>query len=197
MQDLRFAVRTLGRQPLFTLVAILTLALGIGANTAIFGVVYQILLRPLPFPEPGRLVFVWNMYAKGGPELSDVSIPDYLDRRAQAPAIEDAALFTPRDATLFAGDVPEQIAALAVTPSFFSTLRRGAALGRAFVDADAVPGADTRVILTHRLWASRFASDPSIVGRSVRVNGEPREVVGVLAPDFELPRRDVAMLVPF
>ena len=197
MQDLRFAVRTLRKQPLFSLVAILTLALGIGANTAIFSVVYQILLRPLPFPEADRLVFVWNVYAKGGPDLSDVSIPDYLDRRAQAPAIEDAALFTRRDATLTIGETPEQIVALAVTPSFFSTLRRGPALGRAFVDADAVPGADTRVILTHALWTSRFASDPSIVGRAIRVNGESREVVGVLSPDFELPRRDVAMLVPF
>ena len=197
MQDLRFAVRALRKQPLFTLVAVLTLTLGIGANTAIFSVVYQILLRPLPFPEPGRLVFVWNVYAKGGSEPSSVSIPDYLDRRAPAPAIEDAALFMPRDLTLLAGETPEQIAALAVTPSFFSTLRRGPALGRAFVEADAVPGADTRVILSHGLWTSRFASDPAIVGRHIRVNGESREVVGVLAADFELPRREIGMLVPF
>ena len=197
MQDLRFAVRALRKQPLFTLAAILTLTLGIGANTAIFSVVYQMLLRPLPFPEPDRLVFVWNVYAKGGPELSDVSIPDYLDRRQGAPAIEDAALFTSRDLTLSAGDAPEQIAALAVTPSFFSTLRRGPALGRAFVEADAVPGADTRVILTHALWTSRFAADPAVVGRRIRVNGQPREVVGVLGADFELPRSNVAMLVPF
>src|SRR5262245_47913878 len=109
MQDLRFAVRALRKQPLFTLVAVLTLTVGIGANTAMFSVVYHILLRPLPFPEPERLVFVWNLYAKGGPDLAHVSIPDYLDRRAQAPAIEDAALFTRRDATLLTGDTPEQI----------------------------------------------------------------------------------------
>ena len=197
MQDLRFALRSLRTQPLFTLVAVLTLTLGIGANTAIFSVVFQILLRPLPFPEPGRLVFVWNVYGKGGPDLADVSIPDYLDRRAQAPAIEDATLFTRRDATLMAGETPDQIGALEVTPSFFSTLGRGPALGRAFVDADAVAGADTAVILTHALWTSRFASDPAIVGRRIRVNGAPREVVGVLAADFELPRRDVEILMPF
>jgi predicted permease len=197
MQDLRYAVRALRAQPLFSLVAVLTLTLGIGANTAIFSVVYQILLRPLPFPEPGRLVAVWNVYAKGGPDLSDVSIPDYLDRRTQAPAIEDATLFTMRDATLLQGDAPEQIRALAVTPSFFTTLRRGPALGRAFVDADAVPGADMTVMLTHALWVSRFGSDPAVVGRRIRVNGELREIVGVLAADFELPRRDVAMLTPF
>ena len=197
MADLRYALRTLRKQPVFTLVAVLTLTLGIGANTAIFSLLYQVILRPLPFPEPGRLVFVWNLYAKGGGELSDVSIPDYLDRRAQAPAIEDAALFTPRDATLLTGGAPEQLVALAVTPSFFTTLRRGPALGRAFGDADAVPGADRGIILTHSLWAARFSSDPAIVGRSIRVNGEPHEVVGVLAPDFELPWRDVSMLMPF
>jgi predicted permease len=197
MQDLRFAVRSLRVQPLFTLVAVLTLALGVGANTAIFSVVYQILLRPLPFPEPDRLVFVWNQYTRSGSEPSHVSIPDYLDRREQAPALEDAALFAPRDATLTVGDAPEQIVALAVTPSFFSTLRRGPALGGPFTTDDAVPGADTRVILTHALWTSRFAADPAIVGQHIRVNGEPREVAGVLAPDFELPRRGVALLVPF
>ena len=197
MQDLRYAFRTLRKQPVFTLVAVLTLTLGIGANTAIFSLLYQVILRPLPFPEPERLVYVWNVYTKGGGERSAVSIPDYLDRRAQAPAIEDAALFTPRDATLLAGSVPEQLVTLAVTPSFFTTLRRGPALGRAFLDADAIPGADRRVILTHALWAGRFSSEPAVVGRHIRVNGEPHEVVGVLAPDFELPRRDVAMLTPF
>ena len=197
MQDLRYAFRTLRKQPVFTLVAVLTLTLGIGANTAIFSLLYQVVLRPLPFPAPDRLVYVWNMYTKGGGERSDVSIPDYLDRRSLAPAIEDAALFTPRDATLLEGPVPEQLLSLAVTPSFFTTLRRGPALGRGFVDADAVPGADRGIILTHALWAGRFSSDPAIVGRHIRVNGEPHEVVGVLAPDFELPWRDVSMLVPF
>ena len=197
MSDLRYAWRTLRKQPVFTLVAVLTLTLGIGANTAIFSLLYQVILRPLPFPEPDRLVFVWNLYAKGGGELSDVSIPDYLDRRAQAPAIEDAALFTPRDATLLTGGGPEQLVALAVTPSFFTTLRRGPALGRAFGEADAVPGANGGIILTHSLWAARFSSDPAIIGRSIRVNGEAHEVIGVLAPDFELPWRDVSMLVPF
>ena len=165
MADLRYALRSLRKQPVFTLVAVLTLTLGIGANTAIFSLLYQVILRPLPFPEPSRLVYVWNLYAKGGTELSDVSIPDYLDRRSQAPAIEDAALFTPRDATLVLGDTPEQLVALAVTPSFFTTLRRGPALGRAFGDADAVPGADTAVILTHAVWVTRVSVR---VARSMR-----------------------------
>jgi predicted permease len=197
MSDLRYALRTLRKQPVFTLVAVLTLTLGIGANTAIFSLLYQVLLRPLPFPEPDRLVFVSNLYAAGGGDASSVSIPDYLDRRREAPAIEDAALFTAREGTLMLGTIPEQVGVLRVTPSFFTTLRRGPGLGRPFTDADAIPGGDRATILTHGTWVSRFSADPGIVGRSIRVNGVAREVVGVLPADFELPGRDVSLLVPF
>jgi predicted permease len=197
MQDLRYALRTLRGQPVFTIVAALTLALGIGANTAIFSLVYHLLLRPLPFPHSDRLVFVWNAYTKGGSEPSRVSIPDYLDRRAEAPAIEDAALFTPKAATLTGSERPEQLVALAVTPSFFSTLGRGPRLGRAFADADAVAGADRFVILTAAFWTSHLGADPSIVGREIRLGGQPYAVVGVLPDNFELPWRKVDILVPF
>lgn len=124
MQDVRYAFRTLGRQPLFTAVAMLTLALGIGANTAIFSLLYQALLRPLPYAQPDRLVFIWNTYPLMGLPQASVSIPDYLDRRTQAPALEDAALITGRSVSLAEGGQPEQLRALAVTPSFFSTLGR-------------------------------------------------------------------------
>jgi hypothetical protein len=119
MQDVRYAIRSLRKQPIFTLVAVLTLTLGIGANTAIFSILYQILLRPLPFPEAERLVFVWNSYPLTGLSQASVSIPDYIDRKTQAPAIEDATLFTGRSVTLAEGGQPEQVRALAVTPSFF------------------------------------------------------------------------------
>src|SRR5436190_24013898 len=105
MSDLRYAFRTLRQQPVFALAAVLTLTLGIGANTAIFSLLYQVLLRPLPFPQPDRLVFVCNLYAAGGGDASSVSIPDYLDRRREAPAIEDAALFTAREGTLMLGTI--------------------------------------------------------------------------------------------
>src|SRR5919205_2141761 len=118
MQDFRYAVRTLAKQPIFTFVAVLTLALGIGANTAIFSLLYQVLLRPLPYPDADRLVFVWNTYPLMGLPQASVSIPDYLDRRTQAPAIEDATLFTGRAANLAEEGRPEQVRALAVTPSF-------------------------------------------------------------------------------
>ena len=197
MQDIRYALRTLRKQPIFTLVAVLTLTLGIGANTAIFSLVYQILLRPLPYPDAERLVFVWNSYPLMGLDQASVSIPDYIDRKTQAPAIEDSTLFMNRSLNLAESGQAIQVRGLAVTPSFFSTLKRQPALGRPFNEAEAVPGADKSVILAHGLWQARFGGDPSIVGRDVRMNGEPYKVVGVLPRDFELPGREIGALVPF
>jgi putative ABC transport system permease protein len=197
MQDIRYALRALRKQPIFTLVAVATLTLGIGANTAIFSLLYHLLLRPLPYPEADRLVFAWNTYPLMGLPKASVSIPDYIDRKTQAPAIEDAALFTTRNLSLSTSSEPIQVRAIAVTPSFFSTLRRQPFLGRGFVDSEAQPGADKFAILTYNLWNSQFAADRSIVGRTVRLGGEPHQVVGVLPLDFELPSRDVALLVPF
>jgi putative ABC transport system permease protein len=197
MQDVRYALRLLRRQPGFTLVAVLTLTLGIGANTAIFSLLYQSLLRPLPYPEADRLVFVWNTYPLMGLRKVTVSIPDYLDRRERAPAIADAALMTPAPLNMAGAGQPEVVQALRVTPSFFSTLGRQPLLGRAFTEDHATSGAERFVILTHGLWMSRFGGDTGIVGRDVRFNGEPYEVVGVLPAEFEIPWRDVAALVPF
>ncbi len=197
MQDVRYALRTLARNPSFTLVVVLTLALGIGANTTIFSLVHQVLLRPLPYTDADRLVFVWNTYPLMGLPQASVSIPDYLDRKNEAPALEDATLFTGRSLSLADGGRPEQLRALAVTPSFFSTLGRQPSLGRGFDDTDATPGADRFAILTHGFWTSRFAADRTLVGRSIRLDGEAYEVVGVLPADFELPSREIALLVPF
>src|SRR4026209_2984778 len=152
MHDIRYAIRALRKQPIFTLVAVLTLALGIGANTAIFSLLYQTLLRPLPYGAADRLVFVWNTYPLMGLPQASVSIPDYLDRRTQAPAVEDAALFTTRTANLAEEGRPEQLRALVVTPSFFSTLGRQPFLGRGFTDEEAKPGADKFVVLSYALW---------------------------------------------
>lgn len=197
MRDLRFAFRTLVRQPGFTLAAVLTLAVGIGANTAIFSLLYQVFLRPLPFPDAERLVYVWNTYPRMGLPKASVSIPDYFDRRTQAPSIEDATLFTSGSLSLAAEGDPAQLRTLAVTPSFFTTLKRSPMLGRAFIEQDATPDADNFVILTHGLWTTRFGADASIVGRDVRLGGESYSVVGVLPADFTMPMRDIAMLVPF
>jgi putative ABC transport system permease protein len=197
MGDIRYAIRSLRKQPVFAAVAVLTLTLGIGANTAIFSLLYQVLLRPLPYAEADRLVFVWNTYKLMGLPQASVSIPDYVDRKTQAPAFEDAALFTMRSVNLTTQGQPEQLRALAVTPSFFSTLGRQPLLGRAFEEQEAQPGNDKFVILTHGTWTTHFGADPSLVGRDIRLNGESHRVTGVLGPDFELPGTQIAMLQPF
>jgi putative ABC transport system permease protein len=197
MQDLRYALRSLRKQPIFTLVAVLTLTLGIGANTAIFSLLYQVLLRPLPYAAADRLVFVWNGYPLMGLPQASVSIPDYLDRKTQAQGIEDATLFSTRAVNLTAQGQPEQLRGLLVTPSFFTTLGRQPQIGRAFTDAEAQPGADRFVVLTYGLWTTHFGADRSIVGRDIRINGEPYQVTGVLPADFEVPAVGVSLLLPF
>jgi putative ABC transport system permease protein len=197
VQDFRYALRTLRRQPVFTAVALLTLAIGIGGNAAIFSLLYQLLFRPLPYPNADRLVFIWNTYPKIGLPQASVSIPDYLDRHEQAPSIEDAALFTGTNLNLADEGRPEQVRALRITPSFFTTLGREPQLGRAFTDSDAQVGADRFVILTSGLWRTHFGADPGIVNREIRLSGEPYRVLGVLPADFELPGADVGLLVPF
>jgi putative ABC transport system permease protein len=197
MQDIRYALRTFRKQPVFTLVAVLTLMLGIGANTAIFSLLYQILLRPLPYAQADRLVFVWNSYSLMGLQRASVSIPDYIDRKTQAPAIEDAALFRLRAANLAEEGRPEQLRALAVTPSFFTTLGREPFIGRGFREDEARPDADKYVVLMWGLWNSRFSADRGIVGRDVRINGESYRVVGVMPQDFEAPAREISVFMPF
>jgi predicted permease len=197
MQDIRYALRSLRKQPIFTLVAVLTLTLGIGANTAIFSLLYQVLLRPLPYAAADRLVFAWNSYPLMGLSQAGVSIPDYLDRKNEAIAIEDATLFTMRAVNLTTEGQPEQLRGLAVTPSFFSTIGRQPFIGRAFTDAEAVPGADRFAVLTYSLWITHFGSDRSIVGRDIRVNGEPFRVTGVMPADVELPAVGISLLMPF
>src|SRR4029450_2435956 len=152
MQDIRYALRSFRKQPIFTLVAILTLTLGIGANTAIFSLLYQALLRPLPFADPERLVFIWNTYPRMGLWKASGSIPAYMDRRTQAPALEDTALLTGRSLNLTGNGTAEQLNGLAVTPSFFTKLGRQPFIGRAFVESEAQPGADRFAVLTFGLW---------------------------------------------
>ena len=190
MHDLRYALRTLRNRPAFAIAAVLTLAIATGANPAIFTVFYRVLLRPLPYREPERLVFVWNAWKNGN--HTQVAIPDYLDRRGEAPAIEDAALIAPGTATLSLSGPPEQVGAARVTASFFTTLGRGARLGRVFTDRD-----EHGVVLTHAIWQSRFGADPDAVGRTVRINAEPHVILGVLPADVELPMRDAELLLPF
>ena len=195
--DFRFAFRALRARPGFVLAAILTLALGIGANTAIFSVINAFMLKPLPYPDGERLVEVHNTYPGNGLENAGVSIPDFIDRREQAAALEDLGLFTWSSFNLAANGPPERLLGLVATPSLFSTLRVSPLLGRAFTEEEGVPGGDRAVILTHGLWLNRFDGAPDIVGRDVRLNGDSYRVVGVMPQGFSFPNRDIDLYVPF
>ncbi|HKT78663.1 MAG TPA: ABC transporter permease [Vicinamibacterales bacterium] len=197
MRDVRHAVRSLLRQPGFSIVAVATVAIAVGANVAIFSLLYQTLLKPLPYGKADRLVYIWNTYPRMGLPKASVSIPDYLDRKTQAASLEDAALMSDVRLSLVASGEPVQLRGMAVTPSFFSTLDRRPSLGRPFADDEAEPGNNHVAILTASLWKARFAGDPSVIGREVKLGGEPYTVVGVLPADFLLPSPEIDLLVPF
>jgi putative ABC transport system permease protein len=191
-RELRQALRSLARVPGFSLAAVLILALGIGANTAIFSVTRAVLLRPLPFREPASLAWIWA--TRVDRDKAFYSIPNFLDTRAAAKSFEELAGWTPWSPTLTGGDEPERLSAVRVTGNAFPVLGSAAALGR-------VPGpgdTESRVAaISHGLWARRFGSDPSAVGRSLTLNGESYEVVGVLAKDFLFPgAEDAELAVP-
>lgn len=197
LDDLRFAFRALRARPGFVAAAVLTLALGIGANTAIFSVVNAFLLKPLPYPDGERLVEIHNSYPGNNLPEADVSIPDYLDRREHVTALEDSALYTWNSFNLAASGTPERLVGLVATPSLFPTLGVSPALGRTFDESEAVPGNDRVVVLSSTLWRNRFNADPAIVGSDVRLNGESYRVVGVMPEDFAFPSRNVGLYVPF
>ena len=180
LRDLRYGFRTLLNEPGFSLLAIIALALGIGATTAIFTVVDSVLLRPLPYKDPSRLVVALHGAAATGP----VSPADFLDYRNEARAFERLGAAQAWGGTLGGRERPERLTGLQVSPDLFGTLGVPAALGRTFVDGDDRPGQNQIVILSHGLWQRTFGGDPSIVGRSVPIDGTPYTVVGVMPPGF-------------
>jgi predicted permease len=198
LSDLRYSVRGLLARPGFALVAVLTLALGIGANTSIFSVLHGLYLRPLPYPDGERLVQVYNAYPNMGLENAGTSIPDYLDRRGQAASLADLALYTGQSYNLADdGAVPERLIGQRATPSLFTTLGVAAARGRVFDDEHAQPGNDRVVVLSHALWSNRFNADPALVGRDIRLSGQPYRVIGVMPEGFGFPGRSTQLWVPF
>src|SRR5258705_11359623 len=183
LYDVRYAIRLLVRSPGFTLVAALTLALGIGANTAIFSVVHGVLLKPLPYPEPDRLIRVFEEAQPDVPEFP-VSPASFLEFRAQTRAFEAIAAYERSDLQL-GGDRPEQLRAMRVTSGFFHLLGYQPQLGREFTTADERPAAPAVAILSHALWTRRFGADRAIVGTTVMLSGKAFEVVGVLPPGVQ------------
>ena len=181
MQDLRFGLRTLAKNPGFTLVAVLTLALGIGANTAIFSVVNGVLLRPIPLHDADRLMVVWETDRNSGTTREPASVPDYLDFQERSRTFERLAAFTGAEVNLtLAQGEPTRLAALAVTHEYMPMIGVRPILGRGLTAADDKPGAPDVALISEGLWQRLFARDPSAVGRTIRLDDRPTTVIGVL-----------------
>jgi putative ABC transport system permease protein len=193
-QDLRYALRSLRKSPGFTAATVLTLALGIGANTAIFSVVNAVLLKSLPYKAADRLVIVYT--SKPGSPRDFVSQLDLDDWRAMTRSFTGLASSVPQSVNLTGGDEPERIVGDFVSANFFSVIDVQPALGRLFRPDEDRPGAERVAVLTDTLWHNHFGGDPSIVGRSLIFNGEPYTVAGVLPPGFVLTPWDVDVFLP-
>jgi putative ABC transport system permease protein len=188
LTDLRYSFRTLRKMPGFSIVALLVLALGIGANTAIFSVVNSVVLRPLPYPGADRLALIWETDLKDGIQREGPSGPNFLDWKEQNQSFEEMALLEVGTGTLTGEGEPEQVVGLRVTTNFLSMLGAHTVLGRGFVEAEGAGKARYPVaVLANGFWKRRFASDPRVIGRTLFMNSEPYTVIGVLAPDFYHP----------
>ena len=188
--DLKVALRSLWRRPAFTIAAVLTLTLGIGAAAAVFAIVSGVLLRPLPYHDPSRLVMLWmdEHSTGGGVSHLPVSASLFLDIRRDVPAFPLSAAFRSWPYTLSEGGNPEQVAGVKATPALFATLGVRPAIGRDFTDADAVVGAPHVAIISDGLWRRRWAGDPSIIGKQITLSGQRVTVIGVAPRGFAFPR---------
>jgi predicted permease len=200
-RDVRVATRGLSRDRTFSITALLTLIVCLGANAAIFGIVRSVVLKPLPFDAPEQLVILANIYPKAGysgtgPANVGAGVPDYFDRLRETTVFSEQALYVRRNPTLGLADGAQRVAALAVTPSFFRMLGAHANRGRLFLEEDGEPGQNAKVVLTHGFWQRQFGGDPSIVGRDIRVSGQPYRVVGVMQPDFRYLWSEIDLWMP-
>ncbi|MBO0858830.1 MAG: ABC transporter permease [Chloracidobacterium sp.] len=193
-QDLRYGARMLMKKPGFTLIAVITLALGIGANTAIFSVVNAVLLRPLPFEEPERVVMVWHKGAEAaGGDRTPLAAADLLDWRAQSHSFDAIAAFSFASFNVTGREAPERALGVGVTSNFFSMLGVKAALGRAFLPDEDRPGAGRVALLSDGYWRSRFGGDPGVIGRPIILNGDSYTVIGVAPPALNFPDKEVKL----
>jgi predicted permease len=185
MNDLRFALRQLRKAPAFTVTALATVAICLGANLAIFAVIDSILLRPLPFPQSDRLVTIFNTYPKAGVERDGSSLTNYYERRGNIPAFSSLSIFFYNNEIVGETGSTQQEEVMRITPEFFATLGVGPVMGRSFNEMETMTVENNGVaILTDAYWRQRLNSDPNVLGRDIRVNGIPRKIVGVLPPDF-------------
>ncbi|HVG21515.1 MAG TPA: ABC transporter permease [Blastocatellia bacterium] len=191
IKDLRFAIRMLSKNPGFTVVAVIALALGIGANTAIFTVVNAILLRPLPFKDPARLVMTYGMDPKIGQDRIPLSVADYLDWRSQNQVFESMAAFSDNSFNFTSGETPEQVRGARVTADFFAVLGAQAEMGRTFQPEEDRPGADPVVVVSGGFWRRQLGARPDVIGQQINLNSRAYTVVGVMPASFSFPEEVV------
>src|SRR6059058_5179692 len=188
LQDLRYALRMLAKQPGFTAIAVLTLALGIGANTAIFSVINAVLLRPLPYPNAGRIM-VLNESSGPGQDFS-VALPDYFDWQKESKIFEHLACTHKESRNLsgISGREPERISCASVTRNFFNVIGLPAEIGRMFSEDEDKVGAPPVVVISDRLWQSAFNRDPAVIGRSINLHDQSFTVIGVMPLQLTSPQ---------
>ncbi len=196
IREVRYAARMLRKTPGFTATALLTLAVCLGANLTIFAVLDSILLRPLPFPDPGRLATLYNTYPKAGVERDGSSLTNYYERRGRIPAFASLSIY--RFGTAIAGEAgsTEREPVTQVSPEFFTTLGAGPAIGRTFTEEETTYETGDVTILADAYWRQRFHSDPHVIGKRIRVDGVPKTVIGVLPPGFHFLSSEAQLYFP-
>ena len=188
LNDIRYAFRNLIKRPAFTLIAVLTLGIGIGANTAIFSSIYALLLKPLAFPELDRVVAIWDKNPSRGVEHNEVAMANYLDWQAQTQSFEQLALYSWFNASITGLSQPERVQGFAVTANFLDVTGVKPIMGRNFTAEENQPGKDVAVIISYSLWQRHFGADPNILAKTITINNFPCQVVGVMPPHFNFPK---------
>src|SRR6476619_4341212 len=196
LKDFRYGIRSLLKRPSFTAIAVVTLALGIGANTAIFSLVNAVLLRSLPFADPDRLVMIWEDASFAGFPRNTPAPANYLDWKTQNQAFAAMAAQDMRSFNLTGDGEPEKVEAFGVTANFFPLLGVQPALGRAFTNEEDTPGASKVVMLNYNLWQQRYGGEHNVSGRQLSLNGEKYTVVGVMPAGFQFLDSKVGIWVP-
>jgi len=196
LSDIRFGARLLRKNKGFAATAIVTLAVCIGVNTAIFSVVRSVVLRPLPFQESDRILTIYNSYPGAGVERASNGVPDYYDRLRDTTVFEEQALYNRPNLTIGEAGSVQQVSGMAVTPSFFRLLRVQPLLGRIFSEEDGEVGKERKAILSYSMWQDLFGGDRSVLGKDIRIYGNPYSIVGVMPKGFHFLDPDVKIYRP-
>src|SRR5437868_2087606 len=186
--DIRYALRSLLKRPGFTFIAVVTLALGIGANTAIFSAINALLLKPLPFPALDRVVAIWDKMPSRGVMHNEVAMANYLDWQAQNKSFEQLAVYGWWTANLSGVDTPERVQGFLVSANFLDAIGVKPIMGRNFYPEENQPGKDAVAIITYSLWQRRFGGDPNILNKTITINSIARTIIGVMPERFNFPK---------